>query len=194
MRATLVLSSLALLNLLAGACIIHQDHPYPESWPPVSSAGVEGCRDLSGRYTDLGETYTFPAINPSLTFNLGWQGWSNSEDRDGWRDAKQVTLSIRNAESLEVLVWGANNDRITDRVLARDSGEFVCESGTATIRWHSYGAEDVVVARDDYTVELIRAGKYLVAHVHDQAVGTIGLIFPICGKTSGWVRFQRLSQ
>jgi hypothetical protein len=193
-HATLFRRLLPLFTLLASACVINADHPYPESWPPVSSGAAEGCRDLDGLYADLGETHTFPAINPSLTFNLGWQGWSSTEDRDGWRRAKRVTLSVRDANSLEAVIWGANDDRIASRILARDSGKFVCESGHATIRWHTYAAEDVVAARDDYTVELKRAGEYLVAHVHDRGIGIIGLVFPIGGKTSGWVRFKRLSQ
>jgi hypothetical protein len=193
--ATLLRGLLALLTLLASACVVHQDQPYPESWPPVSGRASEGCQDLAGVYADLGEPHNFPTVNPSLTFNLGWQGWSGTEDRkQGWRRAKRVTLSIRDADSMEATIWGANDDRIASHVLTRASGQFVCESGRATIRWHASAAEDVVVARDDYTVELSRVREYLVAHVHDRGIGVIGLVFPIGGKTSGWVRFERLSQ
>lgn len=186
---------LALLTLLVSACVVNQNQPYPESWSPVPGRASEGCQDLDGVYADLGEPHKFPAVNPSLTFNLGWQGWSGTEDRkQGWRRAKRVTLSILDADSMEAVIWGANDDRIASHVLTRASGEFVCESGHATIRWHAYAAEDVVAARDDYTVELSRAGEYLVAHVHDRGIGVVGLVVPIGGKTSGWVRFERLSQ
>jgi hypothetical protein len=185
---------LILLTLFAGACVVNENHPYPESWPAPSSNASEGCRDLEGVYSDLGETHTFPAINRSLTFYLGWQEWSDKEDRkQGWREAKRVTLSILGAGSLEAIIRGANDNRIATHILTQDSGEFRCESGHATIRWHAYGTEDVVAARDDYTIELIRAGEYLVAHVHDRGIGVIGLIFPIEGETRGWVRFKRLS-
>lgn len=186
---------LALLTLLASACVVSQNYPYPESWPPASGGAPEDCQDLGGVYADLGEPHKFPAINPSLSFNLGWQSWGDTEDRkQGWRRAKRVTLSIRDADSMEAVIWGANSDRIASHVFTLASGEFVCESGHATIRWHVYAAEDVVAARDDYTVELSRAGEYLVAHVHDRGIGVVGLVFPVGGTTSGWVRFKRLSQ
>lgn len=118
---------------------------------------------------DQGETENFPAINPSLTFNLGWNRTSrNVTQGQAWRAARRVTLSLSDPESLNAVIWSAAGEQIGAWILARASGEFFCESGRATIRWHVYEAEDVVAAREDYTVEFRRAGDYLLARVRNQ--------------------------
>ena len=185
-----------LVSLVASACLVRQDEPYPAAWPSLSTTGTsEGCHDLDGVYADHGETHAFPAVTASLTFNLGWQAWGPAEDqKQGWRDANRVTLTVLDSNSMEAVIWGVNAVQLARHILTHDSGEFVCEQGHATIRWHVYGAEDVVAARDDYTVELRRAGEYLVAHIRDRGIGVIGLFFPVAGRNSGWVRFERLAK
>lgn len=185
-----------LVSLVASACVVHRDEPYPEAWPSLSTIGTsEGCRDLDGVYADHGETHASPAVATSLTFNLGWQAWGPAEDRkQGWRKATRVTLSVLDSDSMEAVIRDVNGVQVASHILTHGSGEFVCEQGHATIRWHVYGAEDVVAARDDYSVELRRAGGYLVAHIHDRGIGVIGLIFPVAGRNSGWVRFERLAR
>src|SRR5574340_294855 len=76
---------LALLTLSTSACGVTQNYPYPESWSPVPGGAPKGCQDLNGVYADLGEPRKFTGINPSLSFNLGWQSWGGIEDRkQGW--------------------------------------------------------------------------------------------------------------
>lgn len=186
-------SLLVTVVLLAAACAVNRDYPYPASWPPLTGGAAEDCRDFEGSYADRGDTPDFPTVNRSLTFTLGWlQEWNRTGHREDWRTADRVTVSLPSADSLKAEIWKANGEKIGTRLLTRASGEFVCDSGRATIRWHVYEAEDVATTREDYMVEFSRAGESLVAHVRNRGIGTVLLIFPVWGTTSGWVRFTRL--
>jgi hypothetical protein len=61
---------LASCALLVGACAFNQDHPYPESWPPLPAVKTEGCLDLGGTYADRGESENFPSVNPRQRMSL----------------------------------------------------------------------------------------------------------------------------
>lgn len=185
-----------LVCLVPVACTTHQNERYPESWPSLSQGNAtKNCHDLSGIYADKGETRVFPAVAPSLTFNLGWQAWGPEEDRkQGWRKADQVTVSVLDSGSMLAVIRDVNGARIASHIFTYVSGDFECRQGHGTIRWHVSGTEDVVAGRDDYTVELSRVGEYLVAHVHDRGIGVIGLVFPVTGNNSGWVRFKQIVQ
>lgn len=192
-RTLVACSGLVTVALVVGACAVHHEYPYPTTWPPLVNGGTEACRELAGTYADRGDAPNVPTINRSLTFTLGWtQDAKSPSQREAWRGADRVTLALPSAESLEVVSWKTSGERIGTRVLTRAAEEYMCESGRATVRWRVYEAEDVVAAREDYTVELHRVGEHLVAYVRNQGIGTVFLAFPFWGTTSGWVRFARV--
>jgi hypothetical protein len=51
---------------------------------------------------------------------------------------------------------------------------------------------DVMLAHERATLNLHRAGDYLVAQVEDKMAGLFFVILPIMGTTTHWYRFSRL--
>jgi head-tail adaptor len=102
-----------------------------------------------------------------------------------------VDFSFPRDDVLEVTVW-AGAEKLFNRTLTAAEEEVACDAGRLIVRNRRWVRADVMLAHERATLNLHRAGDYLVAQVEDKMAGLFFVILPIMGTTTHWYRFSRL--
>jgi hypothetical protein len=170
-----------ILPVLAGACVAH--HPYPEHWATPAAPASDDCRPVAGTYRDRGEMPGSSA-QPSLTNEL--LGYHS-----GWGAATEVSLAFSTSDAMQIVVSGAGGE-LSRHTFVAESGEFACDGGRAVVRLRRRIAANVVIGRQSIVYELEGSEDHLVVRYQERAL-VLMFLLPIPGTTSGWYRFQRLS-
>src|SRR5437764_4251322 len=176
-QAAVPLFSRVLVVLAASLVACVHGSAYPVPWPALVSSGDGHCPDLTGRYTDRGETFDSPHWISLSGLLLSVR-------------AAQVEISLSDSGELRIHGWTDHGSAGT-KSLARSAGDFDCDGLRVTLRREAeWVNREGVVGRQSRVLQLSKAVDGSLV-IRDEGSGFGFLFFiPIVGTQTLWHRFR----
>lgn len=187
-----ICSLMAAVLVLLSSCAEYQNFPPQWDDPPPPSA-TSGCPDISGRYSNSGES-TWNRKRPFLEARLTGLFFYPEGLQGMLREAENVTITQKDDETVEVLVV-KEGSIIRRKTLLRSKGEFFCEDGQVKIKAKDYTtvgvAEIPSQAVEFITMGLVKHNGYLICNRTDSTAALVSIV-PTFWRYNSWERFKEI--
>lgn len=169
--------SFFLLTLLCSGCVSIES--YPDSWEPIVE-GKSTCADISGTYSESGET-------PSGERTISLKNRLLDNPPPSLKPTR-VVINLSQDGSLLQFKFLDQDVSLHEQELRLADNEFSCEKGVLTLSKTEGINREGVLALQSGSIQLYRVNSMLVAKSSSGGVGVM-LLIPVVGYGTYYARF-----
>ena len=172
MRNLLIVAICFALN----SCVAHQE--YPSGWKPIQTTNNVGCPNLSGAYSNSGESSGNRYVPPLIEVLMS--KFSGSAD----------TIEIIESNESFFLAAIENGENKAKLELPKNSDDVYCKEGALIIEKGKVVNREGALGKEWDTFLVQKSAQGLVVNRHHGAVGVL-FVVPIAGKESHWFLYKK---